>query len=59
MECITKINLTDDPLKNIMLMTPQLDETGQNRVLGLVFGLMAGKDDKEKSAQDSEGLKSG
>lgn len=37
---ITK--LTDDPLKNILIMAPLLDEAGQNRVFGLMCGLIAG-----------------
>lgn len=36
------INLTDDPLKNILIMAPLLDEAGQNRVFGLMCGLIAG-----------------
>lgn len=47
MSTLKEINLSDDPLKNIMLMAPRLDEAGQNRVLGVVFGLMAGKEGKE------------
>lgn len=47
MSTLKEINLSDDPLKNIMLMAPRLDEAGQNRVLGVVFGLMAGKEEKE------------
>lgn len=43
MATLKEINLSDDPLKNILLMAPKLDEVGQNRVLGVVFGLMAGK----------------
>lgn len=38
---ITK--LTDDTLKNILIMAPLLDEAGQNRVFGLMCGLIAGK----------------
>lgn len=34
------INLTDDPLKNIILMAPYLDESGQNRVFGMICGLI-------------------
>lgn len=34
------INLTDDPLKNIILMAPYLDEPGQNRVFGMICGLI-------------------
>lgn len=31
----------DDTLKNILLMAPMLDEAGQNRVFGLMCGLIA------------------
>lgn len=34
------INLTDDPLKNIILMAPYLDEPAQNRVFGMICGLI-------------------
>lgn len=34
------INLTDDPLKNIILMAPYLDEPSQNRVFGMICGLI-------------------
>ena len=37
---ITK--LTDDTLKNILIMAPLLDEAGQNRVFGMMCGLIAG-----------------
>lgn len=40
----TKINLTDDTLKNILIMAPMLDEIGQNRVFGLMCGLLLGTD---------------
>lgn len=42
MEGLTKIDLTDDPLKNIFIMAPMLDEAGQNKVFGLMCGLLAG-----------------
>lgn len=36
------IGLTkDDTLKNILIMAPMLDEAGQNRVFGLMCGLIA------------------
>lgn len=41
MEGLTKINLTDDALKNIFIMAPLLDEAGQNKVFGLMCGLLA------------------
>ncbi len=49
---ITK--LTDDPLKNILIMAPLLDENGQNRVFGLMCGLIAGS-----SAVTEKGKQSG
>ena len=48
MSAIKQINLSDDPLKNILLMAPHLDEAGQNKVLGVVFGLMAGNREPEE-----------
>ena len=39
---INTIILTDDPLKNIFIMAPLLDEAGQNRVFGMMCGLIAG-----------------
>lgn len=42
---ITKnITLTDDTLKNIFIMAPFLDEIGQNRVFGLMCGLLQSTD---------------
>lgn len=39
---INEIELTkDDTLKNILIMAPLLDEAGQNRVFGLMCGLIA------------------
>lgn len=35
-----EIKLTDDTLKNIFIMAPHLDEAGQNRVFGLMCGLV-------------------
>lgn len=35
------VSLTDDTLKNILIMAPMLDEVGQNRVFGLMCGLLA------------------
>ncbi|MDO5349795.1 MAG: hypothetical protein Q4E86_07630 [Lachnospiraceae bacterium] len=43
-----KIDLTDDPLKNIYIMAPLLDEAGQNKVFGLICGLVAGKPNETK-----------
>ena len=41
-----KVELTDDPLTNIMRMAPLLDETGQNKVFGLICGLIIGSNEK-------------
>lgn len=41
-ETINGIKLTkDDTLKNILIMAPLLDEAGQNRVFGLMCGLIS------------------
>lgn len=45
-----KINLTDDPLKNILIMAPLLDEAGQNKVFGLICGLMASRKEEKPVA---------
>jgi hypothetical protein len=37
----TNIDLTGDTLKNILLMAPMLDEAGQNKVFGLICGLIS------------------
>lgn len=47
------IKLTDDPLTNIRIMTPYLDDNGRAAVSGLMFGMVLEKitrerDDKEK-----------
>lgn len=36
-------NLTEDILKNIYIMAPMLDEIAQNRVFGLMCGLIKGE----------------
>lgn len=48
---ITK--LTDDPLKNILIMAPLLDEAGQNRVFGLMCGLIAGSPAVKETGKQS------
>lgn len=48
------VNLTDDPLKNILIMAPLLDEAGQNRVFGLMCGLIVGCSDKAKNEHRPE-----
>ena len=35
-------DLTDDTLKNILIMAPLLDEMSQNKVFGLMCGLISG-----------------
>ena len=50
-----KIDLTDDPLKNICLMAPYLDESGQNRVFGMICGLLGfSGENNEAGQQDKE-----
>lgn len=49
------IKLTDDTLKNILIMAPLLDEAGQNRVFGLMCGLISGETkNKNESGSKSE-----
>lgn len=50
---VNGVELTEnDTLKNILIMAPMLDEIGQNRVFGLMCGLLSGKqkDDEDKKA---------
>lgn len=42
-----KIKLTDNPLENIRIMAPLLDESSQNQVFGLMLGLIKGTNQKE------------
>ncbi|MDO5390994.1 MAG: hypothetical protein Q4F24_07920 [Eubacteriales bacterium] len=51
----TKIQLTDDTLKNILLMAPMLDEMGQCKVFGLMCGLIAGT--SASNIQDLVGIR--
>lgn len=37
---ITKIELTENPLQNITVMAPYLDEADQNKVFGMILGLL-------------------
>lgn len=46
---INEIVLTKDTLKNILIMAPLLDEAGQNRVFGLMCGLIANSSGKAGS----------
>lgn len=43
-----KINLTDDTLKNILIMAPMLDENGQNCVFGIMYGLLKTTDQQRE-----------
>ena len=45
---VNDIKLTKDPLKNIYIMAPYLDEAGQNRVFGMVCGLLGYSGEKEQ-----------
>ncbi len=50
---INGIELTkDDTLKNILIMAPLLDEAGQNRVFGLMCGLMSSSGEKTVSNEN-------
>ena len=51
---VENIKLTDDPLKNILIMAPYLDGYDQCKVLGLVFGLIGsvGNQDERKDSQE-------
>lgn len=50
---INNIELTDDDtLKNILIMAPMLDEVGQNRVFGLMCGLLSGSNDKTEDSKE-------
>lgn len=50
---IKGVKLTkDDTLKNILIMAPMLDEVGQNRVFGLMCGLLSGTGNKPDDSKD-------
>ena len=52
---IDNIELTEgDTLKNILIMAPMLDEVGQNRVFGLMCGLLSGSNNKEEDPKEKE-----
>ena len=52
---INNIELTeDDTLKNILIMAPMLDEVGQNRVFGLMCGLLSGSNENEGDSKEKE-----
>lgn len=42
---IKDLQLTDDALENIKLMAPYLNEKDQDRVYGLIFGLVMDLED--------------
>lgn len=48
------IKLTEDPLKNIFIMAPYLDEAGQNRVFGMVCGLMGFGGEQKEQGENAE-----
>lgn len=48
----SNVSMTDDTLQNILTMAPMLDEAGQNKVFGLICGLVAG------AASSRDGVKS-
>lgn len=52
-QVINGVELTkDDTLKNILIMAPLLDEAGQNRVFGLMCGLMSSSGEKDISNEN-------
>lgn len=52
---INNVELTEgDTLKNILIMAPMLDEVGQNRVFGLMCGLLSGSNEKEGDPKEKE-----
>ena len=53
MKAINNVVLTDDTLKNIFIMAPMLDEIGQNRLFGLMCGLLLGTDLQEDSKKST------
>lgn len=40
-------SLTDSPLENIKILAPHLSEADQNKVLGLMIGMVVGTDAKK------------
>lgn len=45
---VKDIELTNDPLTNIHIMTPYLDETGRLAVSALMFGFVIGRGTEEQ-----------
>ena len=48
------IKLTDEPLKNIILMAPHLEEREQLMVFGMICGLMGYSGRKEAAGQQKK-----
>ncbi len=48
------IELTDDPLKNICLMAPYLDINSQNRVFGMMCGLLGYTGGNKEEEEEKE-----
>ena len=46
---IKDIKLTDDPLTNIHIMTPYLDDVGRVAVSALMFGVVLGQEMEKES----------
>lgn len=51
---VNDIKLTKDPLKNIYIMAPYLDEAGQNRVFGMVCGLLGFGGEQKEQGENAE-----
>lgn len=51
---VNDIKLTKDPLKNIYIMAPYLDEAGQNRVFGMVCGLLGFSGERQDAKEQGE-----
>lgn len=51
---LNKISLTDDVLKNIIIMAPYLSEIDQNRVFGVIFGLLKNADTDRSKTKPKE-----
>lgn len=47
---IKDIKLTDNTLENIKIMAPYLDEKSQERVYGLIFGIVMDMEDEPEKA---------
>lgn len=55
---VKDIKLTNDPLTNIHIMTPYLNETGRAAVSALMFGVVMGQEmgEKKKLVRQQEEL---